>query len=84
MSDDPPCRECERPADFWLYHPDDDAWQGICERDLVHLHPSIELHAWLESGYATPTAVARPTGPPSPPQYGRAAAFRELVDDALD
>lgn len=83
-ADDPPCRQCGDPAAFWLSRPDEPAWRALCERHVVHAHPSIELRAWLESGYARPIEVGRPAGPPDEPRHGRAAAFRELVEEVLD
>lgn len=81
-ADPPPCCRCEAAADFWLYRSGD--WQPRCERHVVHAHPSIELRAWLESGYAKPVERGRPEGPPADPAHGRAAAFRELVEGILD
>lgn len=82
----PPCsqQDCLAAADFWLYHPENDRWRPICERHAVHLHPSIEVTAWLESGYAKPIELDRPEGPPATPRDGRSAAFRELVDETMD
>lgn len=81
----PPCsrRDCDAPADFWLYHPDGVRWRPICERHAVHLHPSIEVNAWLESGYAKPIELDRPDGPPAVPPGARGVAFRDLVDEAM-
>lgn len=81
----PACREsdCESAADFWLYRPER-GWRPRCERHVVQLHPSLELHAWLAAGYARPVERGRPTEPPSAPRTGREAAFREAVDEALD
>lgn len=81
----PPCsgQDCDAAGDFWLYHPEEERWRPICERHTVHLHPSIEVNAWLESGYAKPIELDRPEGPPASPRGGRSAAFRELVDGAM-
>lgn len=78
------CRQCEAAAEFWLYDRTDGAWRPLCERHVVRRHPSIELHAWLESGYAKPIELDRPAGPPSPPRHGRGVAFRALVEDVLE
>jgi hypothetical protein len=80
----PPCgrQDCDATADFWLYH-GDGRWRPICERHAVHHHPSIEVNAWLESGYARPIELDRPEGPPAAPRGGRSAAFRELVAEAM-
>lgn len=80
----PPCsrRDCDTAADFRLYHPED-GWRPICERHAVSLHPSLEVHAWLESGYLRPIELAVPEGPPAEPADERTAAFRELVEEAI-
>lgn len=75
--------ECGRPADFWLFLPGD-GWQSRCKRHVVHLHPSLELHAWLAAGFARPVERGRPTDPPDGPRGGRAAAFRSAIEDALE
>jgi hypothetical protein len=81
----PPCgREgCDAAASFWLYRPEGDRWWPICERHLLTRHPSIEVDAWLESGYARPIELGEPRCPPAVPSGGRGAAFRELVADAM-
>lgn len=76
-------RDCDAAADFWLYRPGGDRWRPLCERHVVHLHPSIEVNAWLESCYAKPIELDRPEGPPGVPPGGRGAAFRELVDETM-
>lgn len=81
----PPCsrQDCDSPANFWLYDSEDDCWRPMCERHAVHLHPSIELNVWLESGYAKPIKLDRPGSPPVAPRDDRSAAFRELVTEAM-
>lgn len=81
----PACADpaCDRPAAFRLYRPDAGRWRPICERHARHLHPSLELHAWLESGYLKPVEVAAPDGPPPAPSGERGAAFRDLVAEAM-
>lgn len=79
----PTCRRCDASAEFWLYRPDDPGWRPLCKRHVVHLHPSIELRAWLASGYAKPTELGRPRGPPTEPVDGRGAALREVIDEVL-
>lgn len=81
----PPCSRqgCEEAADFWLYHREDGRWRSTCERHTVYRHPSIEVNAWLESGYGKPIELDRPEGPPAAPPGGRAAAFRDIVDEAM-
>lgn len=79
----PTCRRCDATAEFWLYRPDEPAWRPLCERHVVGLHPSLELHAWLASGYAKPAELGRPRGTPAEPESGRGAAFREIIDETL-
>lgn len=84
--DKPPmCRVagCHTEAAFWLYRPTG-GWRPLCERHVVHLHPSLELHAWLAAGYARPVERGRPTGPPPAPRGGRETAFREAIDEAME
>lgn len=76
--------DCRRDADFWVYHPGDDRWRPRCENHTIQLHPSLEVHAWLESGYARPVELGRPDEPPASPPEGRHTAFRDLVDRAMD
>lgn len=76
--------DCDRAAAFWLYDPDDGGWRRRCRRHLRQRHPSLEVHAWLLSGYASPVELGRPSDPPTAPREGRAAAFRELVDRTMD
>lgn len=76
--------DCSRDVDFWVYHADEGRWRRLCRHHTLHLHPSIEVNTWLESGYARPVELGRPTGPPTPPPEGRPAAFREVVDRAMD
>lgn len=75
---------CEESADFWQYTPTDDQWGPYCSRHLIHLHPSIELKAWLESGYARPAERGKPNSPPPSPQGGRVTAFRNLIETTVD
>lgn len=84
--DGPECgtAECREPAGFWLFHVPADEWRPLCPRHLREVHPSVEIRAWLESGYAKPAELGRPESPPSAPAGGRARGFRSLVDDALD
>lgn len=88
MTDDgqrPPCStaDCEVPAAFWAYEPEPGRWRPICERHARRRHPSLEVGAWLESGYMTPVELGRPDGPPGEPRGARAAAFRAAVDEAM-
>lgn len=75
--------DCHRNARFWTYHSDDGRWQPLCKRHTRRLHPSLEVTAWLESGYARPVELGRPDGLPGAPPGGRPAAFREVVDRAM-
>lgn len=74
---------CRNDADFWVYQPGGSQWNPRCRRHLVELHPSLEVNAWLESHYAKPIELDRPSSPPTPPTTGRAAAFREIVETAM-
>lgn len=76
-------QHCDLSAAFWLYHPVEDRWRPLCERHTLQLHPSIEINAWLESGYAKPIELDPPNEPPATPRDGRTAAFREIVDRAM-
>lgn len=78
----PPCAEadCGRDASFWRYDRDDDRWHPVCAHHAEHLHPSLEVHAWLVSGYMRPIERGRPEGPPPEPAVERGRAFREEVD----
>lgn len=80
----PPCTGsgCDSDADFWVYDSDEDGWQPVCSQHTVQLHPSLEVRAWLESGYASPIELGRPDGPSQPPA-GRPTAFREMVERAM-
>lgn len=75
---------CDTAADFWFYDPDVATWTARCSRHAVEIHPSLELHALLESGYLRPVEVGRPDGPPTEPPTARAAAFRAEVEALLD
>lgn len=74
---------CRRVAEFWVYHRGVDRWRPRCEHHTVQLHPSLEVSAWLESGYARPAELGRPDAPPPSPPEGRPAAFRTIVDRAM-
>lgn len=80
-------RSCDRPdcqshAAFWVYDHPTDAWVARCRRHLVERHPSLEVDAWLHSGYARPIETTRPrtVAEDVPP---RTRAFRELVASAM-
>lgn len=74
---------CGGDADFWFYHPLEECWRPFCERHTLQRHPSIEINAWLESGYARPVELGTPVEPPTTPSDDRTAAFRDLVDRAM-
>lgn len=74
---------CGSGADFYRYEPETGDWKPVCDRHARELHPSLEVHAWLESGYLRPVERGRPPGPPDDPPGDRAAAFRDLVEDAM-
>lgn len=75
--------DCTDAAAFRQYDVPAGSWRPVCARHARETHPSLELKAWLESGYMRPVAVGRPAGPPDDPATGRAEAFRELVDGAM-
>ncbi len=75
--------DCAESAAFWQYDAPAGSWRPVCARHARTTHPSLEVKAWLESGYMKPVEVGRPTGHPSEPSTGRAAAFRELVDETM-
>lgn len=76
-------RPCERPVAFWAYNGETERWRPSCEHHLRAQHPSLEVAAWLESGYAKPAALPRPAEPPAAEAPARAAAFREIVEAAM-
>ena len=80
-----PCTrpDCPRAGDLWVYHASENRWHPLCERHTRRLHPSLEITAWLESGYARPVELGRPADTPPTPPSDRAAAFREIVDHAM-
>lgn len=75
---------CDREPAFWWYDRGDDRWRPVCEPHARHLHPSIELHAWLEGGYMKPVELGKPASPPPPPANERGAAFRDEIDRTLE
>lgn len=85
---DPPAPSCGTsncPADaaFRFYDRDAGTWTPRCERHALEIHPSLELHALLESGYLRPVEVGPPDGPPAAPVTPRGEAFRESVEELL-
>ncbi len=82
MTARPTCHVCDRPGDFWGYDRPADRWEPYCERHLRTRHPSLEISAWLESGYARPIEID-PT-PPDDPDLPRTDHFREMVEEAMD
>lgn len=76
--------DCAESAEFWLFYPPNNQWRPYCGRHLIHLHPSIELKAWLHSGYARPIERGKPESPPASPESGRVAAFRDLIQETVD
>lgn len=81
----PECLEpgCGRDAAFWWYDRPDDEWSPVCDVHASHLHPSLEVGAWLESGYLRPVERGRPAGPPPRPDVDRGRVFREEIDALL-
>lgn len=82
----PPCSEprCEADAEFFGYDAGDAEWRPICDPHARHRHASLELHAWLESGYMKPVELGEPDGEPPEPRTERASEFRAAVEDAMD
>lgn len=74
--------DCGLEAAFWWY---DGAglWWPVCDRHAQHLHPSLEVHAWLESGYMRPVERGQPAGEPAEPSVSRGRAFRDAIDELL-
>lgn len=81
----PSCTDpgCDSPASFRLYRPTVDGWRAICDRHAVAVHPSLELHVLLESGYLRPIERPAPDGPPAAPPTERGRAFRGTVEALL-
>lgn len=75
---------CGRDGSFWWYDRDGDEWSPVCDVHARHRHPSVEVRAWLESGYMRPIELGRPEGPPPEPGLERGRAFREAIDALLD
>lgn len=75
---------CPRSGAFWLYDGEADYWSPVCEIHAEHAHPSIELHAWLESGYMKPIELGRPEDPPDEPTDRRARLFRDEIETVVD
>lgn len=81
----PECSEsdCGDDAAFFVYAAESEGWRPICDPHARQIHPSLEIHAWLESGYMKPVERGAPGGPPPDPRDGREEAFRNLVADAM-
>lgn len=75
---------CANESDFWVYQPEQAQWESVCRRHLIELHPSLEVKAWLESNFAKPIELDRPSSPPDAPKTARATAFREIVETAME
>lgn len=85
VDDAPACGEpgCEADAAFFGYDAEDGEWRPICAPHARHRHASLELHAWLESGYLKPVELGEPDGEPAEPRTERASEFRVAVEDAM-
>lgn len=81
----PPCSTsgCESPSSFRLYDPGEAAWRPLCHRHALAVHPSLEIHALLESGYLRPVELPAPEGPPTEPPTERGRLFRASVEALL-
>lgn len=84
MVDDCTAADCGTDATFVVYDPATREWYPCCDRHARHLHPSLELHAWLESGYMKPIEVDTPDGPPADPRGGRALAFKTEIETLME
>lgn len=84
-SERPDCTEsgCGAPGDFFLFDVPEKRWRAVCHRHARDLHPSLEVHAILESGYLRPVELGRPAAAPGDPSGERGTAFRRIVNDAL-
>lgn len=76
-------RGCDNEAAYYAYDADSEEWQPICYRHAQNRHPSLEIHAWLESGYMKPAELGKPHGPPVPPPRGRPVAFRREIEELM-
>lgn len=74
---------CERDADFFVYEAPSEGWSAVCTPHVRHRHASLELQAWLESGYLKPAELGRPDGPPPPPPTERGRLFRNEVEETM-
>lgn len=74
---------CGSDASFYLYEPDEGGWRPVCTPHARRRHPSLEVHAWLESGYLKPVELGMPSDPPGDPATARAAAFRAEVEGTM-
>lgn len=81
----PGCSEpgCGDDAAFFVYDAEPGDWRPVCDSHARRLHPSLEVGAWLESGYMRPVEVGPPDGPPSDPRGGRAKAFRGEIEETM-
>lgn len=77
----PTCVACAEPGSFWSYDAAAKRWEPYCKRHLRTRHPSLEVAAWLESGYARPIEVD--PEPPGEPELPRTAHFRVMVEEAM-
>lgn len=75
--------ECAGAASFYVYTPDADGWEPVCTVHARQYHPSLEVHAWLESGYMKPAELGPPEGAPSRPPSDRGVAFRRTVEETM-
>lgn len=75
--------DCDGTASFYRYAPEPGEWQPVCAVDARTAHPSLEVHAWLESGYLRPVELGEPAGRPDDPPAGRGMAFRQIVERAM-
>lgn len=82
----PECTEpgCTGSADYWLFSVPADRWRPICDTHAELLHPSLEIHAWLTSGYLKPIELPEPIGHPAEPAEDRAKEFRAIVTDTMN
>lgn len=74
---------CGGDATFFVYDAESREWRAICPPHARQFHPSLEVHAWLESGYMKPVESGNPEGPPPEPRSEREEAFRAVVEETM-
>lgn len=85
-NDQPSCAEtdCDRDSSFWAYDAETQGWEPTCRYHAQDRHPSLEIGAWLESGYLKPIELGEPSGPPEQPASQRAVRFRAEIKQLME